>query len=47
MIEREDLKYLKNIVDLQNKNVNYRTLDDIVYCIKAVSYTHLRAHETQ
>ena len=34
MIEREDLKYLKNIVDLQNKNVNYRTLDDIVYCIK-------------
>ena len=26
MIEREDLKYLKNIVDLQNKNVNYRTL---------------------
>ena len=34
MIERENLKYLKNIVDLQNKNVNYRTLDDIVYCIK-------------
>ena len=34
MIEREDLKYLKNIVDLQNKDVNYNTLDDIVYCIK-------------
>ena len=23
MIEREDLKYLKNIVDLHNKNINY------------------------
>ena len=34
MIEREDLKYLKNIVDLHNKNINYRTLDDIVYCLK-------------
>ena len=34
MIEREDLKYLKNIVDLQNKDVNYNILDDIVYCIK-------------
>ena len=34
MIERENLKFLKNIIDLQNKDVNYRTLDDIVYSIK-------------
>jgi len=34
MIDRENLKFFKNIMDLQNKNVNYRTLDDIVYAIK-------------
>tara|TARA_B100000902_G_scaffold70302_1_gene76050 strand:- start:270 stop:1055 length:786 start_codon:yes stop_codon:yes gene_type:complete len=34
MIERENLKFLKNVIDLQNKDVNYRTLDDIVYAIK-------------
>jgi|TARA_B110000444_G_scaffold261549_1_gene315095 16S rRNA G966 N2-methylase RsmD len=34
MIERENLKFLKNIVDLQNNDINYRTLDDIVYCLK-------------
>ena len=34
MIERENLKFFKNIIDLQNKNINYRTLDDILYAIK-------------
>ena len=34
MIERDDLKFFENIIDLNNKNVNYKTLDDIVFSLR-------------
>ena len=35
MIDRDDLKFFKNIIDLNNKDTKYKTLDDIVFSIKS------------
>ena len=34
MIDRDDLKFFKNIIDLNNKDTKYKTLDDVVFSMK-------------
>ena len=35
MIDRDDLKFFKNIIDLNNKDTKYKTLDDVVFSLRA------------
>ena len=35
MIDRDDLKFFKNIIDLNNKDTKYKPLDDVVFSMKA------------